>query len=73
VGRLHELLREIRELATPGTVHFRGFSCELHWKKYPNGCPALYLVDANIGKRKRHGEKPHRPDAWSEGQLPRPT
>jgi hypothetical protein len=33
--------------ATPGTVHFRGFTCETHWKTYPNGRPALYLVDAN--------------------------
>lgn len=30
----------------PGLVHFRGFTCETHWKTYPNGRPALYLVDA---------------------------
>jgi hypothetical protein len=31
----------------PGLVHFRDFTCETHWKTYPNGRPALYLVDAN--------------------------
>lgn len=28
-------------------MHFRDFTCELHWKTYPDGCPALYLVDVN--------------------------
>jgi hypothetical protein len=32
---------------SPATVHFRGFTCETHWKTYPDGRPALYLVDAN--------------------------
>ena len=27
-------------------MHFRGFTCELDWKTYPDSRPALYLVDA---------------------------
>lgn len=47
-----EPARELRGAAhkeqepAPATVHFRGFTCELHWKAYPSGRPALYLVDA---------------------------
>jgi hypothetical protein len=32
---------------SPATVHFRDFTCELDWKTYPDGRPALYLVDVN--------------------------
>ena len=38
--------RSQEETAAPGMVHFKGFLCEMQWKTYPNGRPALYLVDA---------------------------